>query len=145
MNSKFVFSFLLIGLALILVLSGCVSSETDSKLIDSDSSSKATTTAKENSAVTEPVAKMKSCLFNIADMKFQYYATDEKVYMKTTDPQDNLFTEQTFTKTETCAKSVEGGKGCYDSTEEDFLAVLYDAESGNCTEIDYNKLIFEIK
>ena len=142
MNSKFLFVFLILGLASILVLSGCVSSSADDKQIDS--SSKGIVTTKESSIVTEPVAKMKSCLFVVENMQFQYYATNDIVYMKTLDTEDNIFTEQTFTKTETCAKS-DGTKGCYDSTEEDFFAILSDVGSGNCTEIDYNKNIFEIK
>lgn len=139
MNSKIVFAFLLIGLASLLVLSGCIS---DKKELKSDDSK---ITEQEDSTSTTQ-EKMKSCSFTLENMKFQYYLVKDKVYMKTIDTtEDSVFTEQVFTKTETCAKSVEGGKGCYSNTEEDFQYVYDEALTGSCAEVDYNALVFEIK
>ncbi len=146
MNSKFLFAILLVGLASLLVLSGCISQSADSKQINSDVQDESKVLVgkdmKSSSTVQE---KMKSCSFTIANMKFQYFAVKDKVYMKTLDNEDNAYTEQVITKTETCAKTIDGVKGCYPNTEEDFQAVYDEALTGSCTEVDYNALVFEIK
>lgn len=147
MNSKFIFAILIVGLASLLVLSGCISDKEELKLDDSktteqENSTSTTVSTSNSSAVQE---KMKSCSFNIANMKFQYFAVKDKVYMKTLDTEDSAYTEQVITKTETCAKTVDGVKGCYPNTEEDFQVVYDEALTGSCTEVDYNGAIFEIK
>ncbi len=140
---KFIWFFVVLGLFAVLVLSGCIS---DKKELKSDDS-KLTEIGSSSTTVSSTAAqeKMKHCFLQIDVMEFHYYAVKDKVYMQTLDTIDNIYTEQVVTKTETCAKTVDGVKGCYPNTEEDFQFVYDEALSGNCNEIDYNALVFEIK
>lgn len=144
---KFIWFFVVLGLFVVLVLSGCVSQDSDSKQIDSDSQNKSDVTVSNStvSSSTTVQEKMKHCLLQIGTMEFHYYVAQDKVYMQTLDTTDNIYTEQVITKTETCAKTVDGVKGCYPNTEEDFQFVYDEAMSGNCNEVDYNALVFNIK